>query len=80
MWLFHVIAFCKEQQRNEQRNIMHACRTAIVLIAVAVDAQLLCSVSLDDLVSLDDFSLSGLFQDCFYVFVNANGYQNNTKN
>ena len=56
---------------KNSKNIMHACQTAIVLIAVAVEVQLLCRFA---------FSLSGLFQDCFYVFVNANDYQNNTKN
>ena len=30
------VVVCKERQRNEQRIITHACRTAIVLVAIEV--------------------------------------------
>ena len=33
---YFTLLFCKERQRNEQRIITYTCRTAIVLVAVAV--------------------------------------------
>ena len=43
---YFTLLFCKERQRNEQRIITHACSTAIVLVAVAVEVQLVIKNSL----------------------------------